>query len=820
MKFRTSLSTLCVVGLGWTPALSSAQEETTDLDEYVVEDEVGDDLNVLPTEPIKSVFGFNKSILETPRSVSSVSSDVIDTYQILNIDDVATFIPGTFTSSFFGVQGALDVRGTPGETYFRGVRRMENNGNFPTPIGATDRIDIVRGPASPIAGPAKVGGYLNFVPRTARAQTGQYLTEFQGEIRATVGSWEKRLLEAEVGGPMNFDFLGGRPAGFWLYLQNENSDSYYNNSLHDQSLAQASFNIDLSNNLRTEFGVMYQDWQGTENAGWNRVTQELVDNGTYITGRARDIDLDNDGLISGAEARAASPDALNAFCLPALPNGVGIPVACQEAIARNQPALSLEPGTVGTTTLDGSQVNIAPNDVFDTEVITAYFDLIYELENGWTLTNKAFFDKQKAFNTNLYGFAQTTDGYVFEDQIILSGDFAAGPLETAFQFSPSVRYTDTKNEQDFTYEYFDRVDLSTGVFDSRSNRLLSIVSDDEPATQHRESTYTQYGLAALFDNTLFDKLHFLAGVRYDWITFDTGTLFDVFSLPTDENDNTVTRVEDTVSGVSFTLSVSYDLPYGITPYFTYSEQRTLITGQGAELDVANAANGDIFGVSDLMEAGVKASMLDGRLFAAISIFEQERVDFSAQDLVTNNTTNTRGIELEARWLPPIEGLTLFSAATIMDVRNVLLDPDGDGVGNQFSWCGAADVPFVPPQQIFGGAVQCLFSVDGDEEGRGGIPDFVVSGGASYQVTDNIRTSFSVIHAASVKAGISGAIQLPSYTVLNLAASYETERWRLSAFVDNVNDARYFRSNFPDLFGNSTVKPELPINWNLQLAYKF
>ena len=85
-------------------------------------------------------------------------------FNMRDIDELIAVAPGSFTQSFFGVAGSLDVRGTPGETYFRGVRRLDNPGNYPTPIGASNRIDVVRGPASPIYGPAKVGGYLNFNP--------------------------------------------------------------------------------------------------------------------------------------------------------------------------------------------------------------------------------------------------------------------------------------------------------------------------------------------------------------------------------------------------------------------------------------------------------------------------------------------------------------------------------------------------------------------------------------------------------------------------------------------------------------------------------
>ena len=65
---------------------------------------------------------------------------------ITEIDDLVALTPGSFTQSFFGVAGSLDVRGTPGETYFRGIKRIDNPGNYPTPIGASDRIDVVRGP--------------------------------------------------------------------------------------------------------------------------------------------------------------------------------------------------------------------------------------------------------------------------------------------------------------------------------------------------------------------------------------------------------------------------------------------------------------------------------------------------------------------------------------------------------------------------------------------------------------------------------------------------------------------------------------------------
>src|SRR6185369_17372365 len=197
-----------------------------------------DRLQVLPTQAIESVFGFGKNAYETPRALTSISNEMLDKVIITEIDDLVALTPGSFTQSFFGVAGSLDVRGTPGENYFRGIKRIDNPGNYPTAIGASDRIDIVRGPASPIYGPSKIGGYMNFVPKSARASNGKYLTDSKGSVGMTLGSYNKRVVDAEVGGPLG---IGGHDAGYYLYAESENSGSYYENSGINQTILQSSF---------------------------------------------------------------------------------------------------------------------------------------------------------------------------------------------------------------------------------------------------------------------------------------------------------------------------------------------------------------------------------------------------------------------------------------------------------------------------------------------------------------------------------------------------------------------------------------------------
>ena len=201
---RSQLAQAVALGLALTlsgQVLAQEPDAASKKEAEVEKIEVVGSLGSLPGQDVEAVFGFGKSILETPRSASTISDEQLERFAIGDIDELVAFAPGTYTQSFFGVAGSLDVRGTPGEAYFRGVKRLDNPGNYPTPIGASSRIDVVRGPASPIYGPAKIGGYLNFNPKSASASRGQYLEQNTGAFSYTLGSWDKSVLSAEVGGP-------------------------------------------------------------------------------------------------------------------------------------------------------------------------------------------------------------------------------------------------------------------------------------------------------------------------------------------------------------------------------------------------------------------------------------------------------------------------------------------------------------------------------------------------------------------------------------------------------------------------------------------
>ena len=793
------LAKAVAIGLTTFLPLQTMAQET---DEDVERIEVTGSLGSLPGQDVEAVFGFGKSILETPRSASTISDEQLERFALTDIDELMAFAPGTFTQSFFGVAGSLDIRGTPGENYFRGMKRLDNPGNYPTPIGASSRIDIVRGPASPIYGPSKIGGYLNFNPKSARASGGQYLEENTGAFSYSLGTWDKSVMTAEIGGPGS---VGGKEMGFYLYGELENSGSFYDNTDTDQTILQASINVDITDNMRIEFGGMYHDFAGNQVAGWNRLSQDLIDTGTYVTGTAKPLDISGDGSISHQEYNLVRGD-INPFIF----NNVGFGLFPDRMTnADFSPTLALD--NPGTTTLGRNQVLAAADDVLLNTVETLYFDIFYYTDNGWEIKNQMFYEAYENLNENAYGFAQFHDSSVFENKLVFSTEYETDSLLAQFQISPSIRHTEFLHGDDFTNEYFNRRDL-TGPSTALDRRLLA-TRIGKDFDNYDVGNYTDLGFAVMTDFTWEMGLNIVLGVRYDTIDIKSTSRGDLLLTVAD-----IETVEETVDGVSWNTSISFKTDIGLVPYITAAEQATLVAGQGAEIGVGQVGNG-AFDTSDLFEYGIKGSFLDDSLYFALSVYEQERTDFSAQAIVTNSTTENEGTEFELRWVVN-DNLVVGAGYTNSKVYNLTALE----LGEQFGFFGIEHLPNVTDASLlYGGSVignNLVDSTDKESARKQGIPENIYTLNATYDFQNGYAVNASIIRADSTFSDFSQTVTLPAYTLVNAGVFYNAESWTASLSIKNLTDEDYFRANFPDLFGAQIVLPELPRHYQAKFSYKF
>src|SRR5205085_5351652 len=73
-------------------------------------------------------------------------------------------------------------------------------------------------------------------------------------------------------------------AGFYGFVESEDSHSFYKGVASRYKLGQIAFDMELSSKWRLQFGGQGYKNLGTQNIGWNRVTQDLVDNQMYLAG--------------------------------------------------------------------------------------------------------------------------------------------------------------------------------------------------------------------------------------------------------------------------------------------------------------------------------------------------------------------------------------------------------------------------------------------------------------------------------------------------------------------------------------------------------
>lgn len=299
------------------PVVTHAQSEEVagELEAYVGTGSLGA-AEILPTQPIDSVFGPGRTILDTPRSVTVISSDLITAAAVRNSEDLARLAPSTYSNFRFGLQGGLNIRGQAADYYIRGMKIIDPQGNYRTLYNAVDSLEIVRGFPSALYGLGRIGGYVNLNPKTSRlSKTGKYLEDYTGQVTYTHGSYDKNVATAEVGGPAKIFGLTG---GFHVYYYWENSDSFYANNFDRHNMLQSTLSLDLTDTIRLETGVIAQRSYGGLPGGINRSTPQTLVDGTYWDGTFRyEIDLNGDKQISDFEQlRAYFPEGHPRFGEP------------------------------------------------------------------------------------------------------------------------------------------------------------------------------------------------------------------------------------------------------------------------------------------------------------------------------------------------------------------------------------------------------------------------------------------------------------------------------------------------------------------------
>ena len=802
----------------------------------------GEDPNfILPNQPVESIMGFSKTPLETPRSVSVISSELISNLSLNDVSDLTKVAPNTFTTTRWGVQGNIDIRNQVADTFFRGMKRIEPQGNSRTVLGANDQIEIVRGPPAPYLSPGKIGGYSNLSPKSGRSRQGQYLTKPTGFIQGTVGEYGRREMSAGYGGPMS---INDRKGGFYLYGLVDDSETYYQNIPANQHIFQGAVTQEISENWRVETGMNYQESR-TAGGFRNRLNQDFVNGGAYWGGAPLvDLDLDGSGKISQYEMEVGSPTMSGSLSTANRPlhqrwdsryqaalNGTSPnvdfnnppPNSALEAIMATSLApyidqktanllalmpkgFVLDPDTVRQTQPDYSAVALEKE--LRANLGLVYLDFINDVNPDLTYKNQLFFDSQDQFKDSELPFYQKQDVYVVEEKFTLQKKFSDTPdwLDAAAIISPNMRYTWAQRRSN-TGDYDDRPDLSRPQNSRTPDDLFITPREDasfytgSPYIRNRRSTYTELGVGGLIDLTFFEKANLLAGGRVDYLTGETTDKAGTLAVNRGQVGNPAGRyaARDTVAdgddiGGSYSFSLSYDLPFNLRPYVTYAEQSVLFSGSDHTIDRPTMAAG-AFESSELTEAGIKGTFLENKLFATLAFYEQALSNIS-DDVGGSivNSTRGRGVEMELKWAPTKN----YYASLFGVVQKTFFDPGdgawvrvhGEALGFQDIVDGSGNVIYPAEAFTWGGRAEVQVQ-DGTLTEHPAYPNNQAGFNTGYTFPFGLGVNLGATYSSAVQSGRYQQIILPSYIVFDGGLSYEFQGWRARFNVFNLTDELYF-----------------------------
>ena len=616
-----------------------AADDTVSLPRYEVTGQpVGESLSPL-SRPTTGIFGDGRTLLDTPRAASTLTPALLVEQGVASLADLAAYAPSTFAPSSYGLLTTPVIRGDTAETYLNGQRLSYNNYGYLPSLNNVEAVDLVRGPGSAVFGAGhQLGGYVNYVTKSP-AFDGAHtsVTTRVGTLVPGAGtdSFAHGSLQIDTTAPVS-DRLAWR-----FSYEGQGGDTFYrrNGVKDDREDFFAALTWRVTPRLTVDANVQFF-WQNTPEAlGVNRVTQDLIDHGTYLSGSPLapvPVQLARDALLF---SRGDNSDA---------------------KITRAQ--LIVTSTTSPTLTL----VNRTLFEHVDRERFNAleYIEQVKQdtfenrTEAHWEISSK----QQSIAGASLrYEGVRSLVGYFNLPDLGIPGN------------------TDGTGD----YSFYDLTD-PTRVFDATVTTTADHIVDNATNGNTVRSEVLNPALFWQHEARLSPSLTALVGLRED---FYHVSAHDPISGVGGSG------FHDTANVSAF--SQAYSLLWKVRPTLSFyathnriSAAKGSVTGGGVDLSGGTIDQEDFRNESVLTEMGTKADLLNHRLFIGAAVFQQTR---SVRDLFGNrDDIRVRGLELESVWTPAV-GLSVLANATLQDGHYVGASVYQASTGGGFTPAGSTPV---------------------------------------------------------------------------------------------------------------------------------
>ncbi len=721
----------------------------------VVGQPAADSLNPL-TQPTAGVLGDGRTLLDTPRAATTLTPALLAQQGVASLADLAAYAPSTYAPSSYGLLTTPVIRGDTAEAYLNGQRLSYSNYGYLPSFNNVGSVDLVRGPGTAVFGAGhQLGGYVNYVTK-APSFAGP-ATTITARIGTFVpgggdGSFANGSLQIDTTAPIN-DRLAWR-----LSYEGQGGETFYrrNGVKDDRQDFFAALTWKPSGGLTVDANAQFF-WQNTPEAlGVNRVTQDLIDHGTYLSGS------------------------------PLAPVPVQLP----------RDALLFSLGDYSSASIARAQV-----------IVTR------EFSPTLTLINRSLYEHVNRQRFNAFEYVEQVQQDTFENRTEAHWDFDADGHAQKVIAGASFRSEAVRslvgyfnipdlgipgnNDGSGDYSFYDLTDPSR-VFDATPFTGGDHVVDNATNGNTVAGTVLNPALFWQQEAKLTATLTAIVGLREDFYHVSAHD-----PIPVGAGGSGFADAAD-VTALSQAYSLLWKVRPELTLYVTHDRIRSAkgsVTGGGVSLAGGTIDREDFRNESVLTEAGAKADLLGHRLFAGAALFQQDR---QVRDLLGNlDNLRVRGLELETVWTPA-GGLSVLANATLQDGHYVDSAPFEASTGGGFTPGGSP----APGNWRIPGFSRLLLN--------GGIRQRFDSGfgvglNAQWQSAQNVNIPVAptdpqlVIHAQ---------------TTLNASVFYEVKRWTATLTILNLANARNWIHNGDTYTGAGLISRELPLRLEGRVTVRF
>ncbi len=753
---------------------ASPPDEAVKLDRLEV-NEVPLSQQILPTaRPFNSVFGTDDNIVDVPRNVTIISRQQLSDINISSVLDFAKLTSSSYTTTNFGAPANPSIRGQTADLFINGVRgRITSNGNgLPLNFNAVESVNIVKGPATAVQGTSMyVGGFIDLVTKRP------YFDAFKGQISMTVGNYGQKEWTIDTGGPLSkvlayrVSYSGTDSDGYWHDFYNKN------NSVYGALTFRPSDKYELFVNASASW------FRYTENWGINRVTQDLIDHGNYITG----ININNGATATPSDAQNSkyvlgnSPDAF----FPGQPGNV----------------IKFGP----TVKIDRHNRLLKPGDHSTGREFNAQAIQTYNASSDLKIVNNSFWSYTARNTLSSYYYSEIVDPSWFAEnrtEVIISKPFVS--INTGID----LRYQKTKAYDDYFFEPANVWDLTKDLkyvnvynADAFYGRF---VGQPVPGWAGRYATQGTINgdtndshattVGPFFQATWkpVEKFSIVTGARYDHLS---ANVKDPLTSPV---------VHDTMNVwiPSYNGSLVFKPTSASSVYATYnySQNTSGAVGNGGGITGWNAAGTaldkeNFTQPSELWEIGTKYALLQNKVFLNFAVYDQKRTAKSTSSTVIQKF-HSKGFEAEVNYQPNKHVYTTLSYSYIDATVTAPFQSDGG-------------IALLPTEGIDYSKVHKV----------SGLPMNSFNGLISYTFDSGWGFTANTLVTGEMNNNYAGTLVIPWQYEIDASVSYHTKKWDYRLSVNNITDQNNWAP--PNaVYGNASIFALAGTTLSFNVKYKF